>query len=488
MISKTMVVNYYKCPRLFWLKYKTDKANDVIGSNKDYNAKKVEQVFLELYAQELVRVDKMKSFERIKVTENLINQGHQYITQATFAFNDLTCMVDLLEIQNNRVKIYEIKAVSDNDKEEAQEVHLLDLAFQRYILESLNFDVIESSVVYLNHAYILGEEIDHENLFVEIPLKDDDYDYYRSLTLDIVRNIQSIHEEPEQERIKYCKQCTEYEKNCFVFKRKTILDISGIKHKQVNSLLSKGKIHLEDLLSQISKDELSEKQYEIVEDYLNQKDEFLPEAFQLLDDLTYPCAYLDFETIQLAVPEFKGTKVYTQIPMQFALVVKDSEAGQESFYEYLAENNNEYLNEIASQLVTHIPEGSMIVAHNHSFEKGVIKLLADLFPNYSHHLMSFGWFDTRDLFSRKVYRNGNLLGSTSIKKVVPSVLGEALNDYAKYQFIKNGEDAMNELINLHETGHCDQTIRHELLDYCKSDVTNMVKLIKHVQQRKIIGR
>jgi hypothetical protein len=487
MISKTMVLNYFQCPRLYWLKYKTDKASNDIGTNKMYNAKKVEHAFLKAFESELVIVDKTNTLDQVKVTQDFIDQGHNYISQATFVFNDLTCMVDLLEIKDNRVKIYEIKAVSDKDNKEVKEVHWLDLTFQKYVLESLAFDVLETNVVYLNHDYTLGDEIDHKNLFVTIPLEDNEYHHYRSLVLNTVCNIQSIQEKPEQQKIKYCKECTENKKNCFVFESKTVLDISGINFKRVNSLMAKGKVYLEDATFHVRKDELSETDYEIVQDYLNQRDEFFPEAFKNLDKLTYPCAYLDFETIQLAVPEFKGTKVYNQVPMQFALIVKDSEQGEEFFYEYLAQNNTNYLFEIASLLVTHIPEGAMIVAHNHSFEKGIIKLLASLFSDYSDHLLSFSWFDTMSLFKREVYRNGNLLGSKSIKTIVPAILGEALNDYAKYHFIKNGEDAMNELIKLHETGSCDQVIRHELLDYCKSDVTNMVKLVKHVQQRKLIG-
>jgi hypothetical protein len=129
----------------------------------------------------------------------------------------------------------------------------------------------------------------------------------------------------------------------------------------------------------------------------------------------------------------------------------------------------------------------MVVSHNVSFEQGIIKLLSKLYPKYKDHLMSFSWFDTRDLFKRGVYRNGNLLGTTSMKTIVPVVLGEEMNDYSKYQFIKNGEDAMNELIKLHQTGYCDETIRTELLDYCKSDVTNMVRLLEYVSERSIRG-
>jgi len=488
MISKTMVVNHYLCPRLYWLKYRSSSASNELASQKMYNALKVERTFIESFGGETVGVDSTLDLnQKIAKTKNLIDQGHHLITQATFAFNGLSCMVDLLEVHDNKVNLYEIKAVSTKENPEGKDVHLLDLAFQKYILEGLKYIVEEASLVYLKSGYVLDKELDYDELFDLIKLEDQEYEEYKDKIIEIIKDIKSLSIEPDPIKVDFCKNCSEFNKNCFVYDKKTILDISGIKIKRINSLMTKGKLFLDDSTFQISADELSSKQYEMVQDYLNQKDEFLPEAFQLLNKITYPLAFLDFETIQLAIPEFDGTKVYSQIPMQFALLTKEDIHSEGQYHEYLGSNKNNYLLDIADLLVKLIPEKAMVVAHNASFEQGVIKLLSTIYPKYEDHLMSFSWFDTRDLFERDVYRNGNLLGTTSMKKIVPVVLGEEMNDYSKYQFIKNGEDAMNELIKLHQTGYCDETIRKELLDYCKSDVTNMVRLLEYVSERSIRG-
>ena len=60
-------------------------------------------------------------------------------------------------------------------------------------------------------------------------------------------------------------------------------------------------------------------------------------ATRALRKLDYPMAYLDFETIGLAVPEFIGTHPYEPWPFQFSIHVEEH-AGHIRHAEYLAPN------------------------------------------------------------------------------------------------------------------------------------------------------
>jgi Domain of unknown function(DUF2779) len=55
-----------------------------------------------------------------------------------------------------------------------------------------------------------------------------------------------------------------------------------------------------------------------------------------LETLIYPVAYLDFETINPAIPRFAGTHPYQQIPFQWSAHVQQRPGAEPEHYEFLA--------------------------------------------------------------------------------------------------------------------------------------------------------
>ena len=61
----------------------------------------------------------------------------------------------------------------------------------------------------------------------------------------------------------------------------------------------------------------------------------------ILDSLKYPLYFIDYESIQPAIPVYDGTKPYQQIPFQYSLhIIKEKEAPLEH-KEFLADINDE---------------------------------------------------------------------------------------------------------------------------------------------------
>ena len=57
---------------------------------------------------------------------------------------------------------------------------------------------------------------------------------------------------------------------------------------------------------------------------------------EFLDTIRAPVHYLDFETINPAVPLFDGVRPYQKVPFQFSLHIRDQRTGMRH-YSYLAE-------------------------------------------------------------------------------------------------------------------------------------------------------
>ena len=98
---------------------------------------------------------------------------------------------------------------------------------------------------------------------------------------------------------------------------------------------------------------------------------------EFMKNLYYPIYFLDFETMQPAIPEFDNSKPYQQIPFQYSLHYIEKENGELFHKEFLAESGTDPRRKLAEQLVKDIPKDVCVTAYNMMFEKGRIKELTE---------------------------------------------------------------------------------------------------------------
>jgi hypothetical protein len=199
-----------------------------------------------------------------------------------------------------------------------------------------------------------------------------------------------------------------------------------------------------------------------------------------LENLTYPIYHLDFETYQQAIPEYKGIKPFEQIPFQYSLHI-EYEDGTLIHKEYLSQDSIDSRYELAQKLCGDIPSDVTVLAYNMSFEKGVIKRLANLFPELSQHLLAINenMQDLMTPFQKKWYVTPSMQGSYSIKYVLPALVPEFEKAYKELEGVQNGSQAMNAFANLSKLSDEEkQKMRTSLLEYCKLDTLAMVKILE----------
>jgi hypothetical protein len=193
--------------------------------------------------------------------------------------------------------------------------------------------------------------------------------------------------------------------------------------------------------------------------------------------LRYPLAYLDFETIGLAVPEFIGTHPYEQWPFQWSLHVEES-AQTVRHAEFLALEQPGDLRPLATALLAAVPDAGPVFAYNAVFERGVLERMAERLPAVANAL--------RDLAARLVdllpivraaYYHRDMKGSWSIKAVLPTIAPEL--DYARLTEVREGDSAQRAFLEIRggrtSARRCAQ-LREALLRYCERDTWGLVVL------------
>jgi hypothetical protein len=216
---------------------------------------------------------------------------------------------------------------------------------------------------------------------------------------------------------------------------------------------------------------------------MDKTDHINPAGIQaFLDTVTYPLYFLDFESMQPAVPIYPNSKPYLQICFQYSLHYIEHEGGELKHTAFLAESNGQDpRRELAESLCRDIPRNACIMAYNDPFEKTRIKEMASIFPDLADHLMNIHShiIDLLIPFREGNYYRPNMGGSFSIKVVLPSLFPNdpELDYHHLSELVQNGGDAMTIFPKMKDM-HPDeeQKARQALLEYCKLDTYAMVKI------------
>jgi hypothetical protein len=198
----------------------------------------------------------------------------------------------------------------------------------------------------------------------------------------------------------------------------------------------------------------------------------------------FPAFFLDFETINLAVPVWKGTRPYQQIPFQFSLhrVRKDGRLDDQAFLDLSGSDPSQKL---AEALVRACEESGPVYVYNASFESRVIRELAGRFPRLKTPLMRIvGRMVDLLPIAQKHYYHPDMQGSWSIKAVLPTIVPDLA--YDNLEGVQDGsmaQTAFLEAIQPETSRSRRDEIRSELLDYCGLDTYSMVRIWQHFAGR-----
>lgn len=221
-----------------------------------------------------------------------------------------------------------------------------------------------------------------------------------------------------------------------------------------------------------------------------------------LKQLEYPIYHLDFETMPCPVPRFRGEWPYIQSPFEFSLHI-EREPGvcdkEKDNIVFLAKTHEDERKNMIQEMLKYMdPNKGTLFAQNVAFEKGRIKELAGMFPEYKHDLMKLydRGFDLLWLVNTnsKMYEelgfdeeraktfnfyDKRLSGSFSIKKTLPVFSDLSYDNLV----VKNGTEAIVEYANYEKMSKEEFALKYQaLIIYCKQDTWAMVEILNALRE------
>lgn len=221
-----------------------------------------------------------------------------------------------------------------------------------------------------------------------------------------------------------------------------------------------------------------------------------------LKQLEYPIYHLDFETMPCPVPRFRGEWPYIQSPFEFSLHI-EREPGvcdkDKDNIVFLAKTHKDEREDMIKLMLKYMdPNKGTLFAQNVAFEKGRIKELAGMFPEYRKDLMKLydRGFDLLWLVNTnsKMYEelgfdeersktfnfyDKRLSGSFSIKKTLPVFSDLSYDNLV----VKNGTEAIVEYANYEKMSKEEFDLKYQaLIIYCKQDTWAMVEILNALRE------
>lgn len=499
-----------------------DQENDEEEQLQDYAGETIaDGIETGKYAQEYFqRKYRCFNFETSNIiNSNLLLNSNEYdvFFEPRFEYDGCVTKCDILKRNGDAWDLIEVKAVTWAKKE-----HMIDLLYQYDILTKCGFKIANIYIMHLNNQYLLKDKLDLDELFFAYDNfwkssagANKSFNLYESVKQELIDNnlskqYQSIRKilnyNTEEEAFSLLKEkyCDEEQKNyCYhIFPYfdpfNTIFQLYRMrKTKKALWFYEHDLFSLKDerLLSFVLENKLHLRQYDVANN--GEKPVDLNALNQLKTELKkyhYPVYMYDFETMKSAVPKFKNTRSYQQIPFQYSVHILlspdfDFVSNKDiAHYQFLADGEGDprelLAKNLAIDLTKRYPIGTY-VAYNKSFEKSVLKSLIFNFKQYKDELTVIfnKTIDLQDFFKDfKIYKS-DFAGSLSIKKTLPAF--DASFSYQDLK-IKKGDMASEAFRRRVENNISlslwNKSFRDNMLDYCTRDTLGMVVLFWHVKK------
>lgn len=419
-----------------------------------------------------------KMVESVGKTLKFIFQGESIIYEATFQYNNVLAALDILVKDEEGWKAYEVKSST-----KVSDTYIKDAAIQYYTITNSGIDLKDISIVHINNQYTREGALDIYQLFTIESVYDQVLEFLPRIPNE-VRRLKNVIESPEVPNVDIGNHCSDpydcdFRGTCWKhIPDYSIFNISRLNKDKKFDLYDQGVITLDEI--DLGQMDLNPNQVLQVQSEINGTSHIdSDEIRNFTNGLKYPLYYLDFETIGPPVPKYYGSRPYQQLVFQYSLHIQEAPTSELEHCEYLADPSQDPRIGFIKQLIHDCGSSGDILVYNIGFEKGKLKDLIDVFPEYSNELLGIvnRLKDLMIPFQQKWYYTPEMRGSYSIKYVLPALVPElSYNDLD----IKEGGAASNtflSMVNGTFEGDVEET-RRQLLEYCELDTFAMVKILE----------
>lgn len=485
-LSKSKLIAYRQCPKRLWLEiHRPDLRADSAATEASFAVgNTVGDIARQLYdpQEKGVLLDaQQEGFDTVFKRSAELLDSDQPIFEAGFAIDGALAFADVMmpgEIGGKRVwHMIEVKSSTS-----VKDYHRDDTAIQAYIARQSGVPLASIALAHIDSDFVYPGGGDYSGLLKECDMTE--AAFARAVEVrEWIAAAQAVAKLPAAPEITTGEQCGTpfacgFYDHCAAQEPQAEQPVYWLPRIQSSTLREYIAAHPALELRDTPDDLLNELQRRVKHCTLTDSVYFDAErAAAALADYSLPAYFLDFESIQFAVPQWAGTRPYQQLCFQFSLHVLNKHGTLDS-HAFLDLSGDDPSREFAQALIKACGDSGPVYVYNAGFEGARINELAERYPEFSAKLLAIKQ-RLVDLLpiTRAHYYHPSQQGSWSIKAVLPAVAPDL--SYEALDGVQNGGMAMDAyLAAIHPDTSPERKaeIEKQLLAYCGLDTFAMVRL------------
>lgn len=474
-LSKSRLMMFRQCPKRLWL---YAHRRDVQEFSEETETRFQIGFQVGALAQTLhpngILIDTADAAEALEWTQQALNaHPDRPVFEAAFARNDVLVRADVVLPEDGGYRLREVKASTSVKPE-----HYPDGAIQSWVVQgSMALTGVE--IAHVDNTFVYPGGGDYRGLLKAQVLDAALVDLLPQIPAWVAQARATLagpepdiapgdhcttpYECPFQHHCKADEVPPDYPLNC----------LPRLQGKRFTDLVEQG---ITDVRAIPSDYPLTRRQAWVVRVIQSGQAERDPEAARRLQSFGYPRYYLDFETFQVAVPLWPGTRPYQQLPVQWSCHVET--AGQALRHgQFIADGLDDPRRAFAEQLLATVGETGPVFVYNRSFEVGRLQELAQGNPDLAPGLMALiaRVVDLKTL-TEQFYCHPAMKGRWSLKAVLPTVAPELAYDDLAIGDGAAASEAWQEIYHPETSEARRATLYTELSQYCARDTLALVRL------------
>ena len=489
IISKSKYLYGLQCKKYFW--YQVNARDQVPGP--DFSTMFIfrQGIMVGNFAKRLypegIDLGKIRDIgsQLLKTIELL--EERRPLFEASCSSNKVYSRADILvPVEKGQWDIIEVKSST-----QVKEVNINDVSFQKYCFEKAGIRIRRCYLLNINNQYFREKEIDPKGLFRknDITVEVEEFLVVIEGRIEEMLEIAAGEDPPETPIGRHCSNpysCPLKEKCWEFLPDDHVFSLWGKKDRAIE-LYREGILSVKDIIDPSGLDLKQQIQVECVKTGRPKIDKSKISKF--LSRLKYPLYFFDFETLSAAMPIYEGTKPFQQIPFQYSIHIIDSPDDNSKHHDFLAEGTGDPRKELLANLRQHLGEEGSILVYYEFFEKGVLRELAEAFPENKKWINAVidRIEDLYQPFKDFDYYHPSQRGSASIKNVLPAITdlsykgmdiadGQSASVY--FLYICGNYDVYEKCPSDEEV----KRIRKALIDYCRMDTGGMIHMLRALRK------
>ena len=480
-LSKSKLLAFRQCPKRLWLEVHQPQLREDSGATQASFATghQVGDIARQLYdpRQQGQLIDpQTEGFDAAFARTQQLLQRHQPIFEAGFRAEGALAFADVLLPVGKKWRMVEVKSSTS-----VKDYHRDDVAVQAFVARACGVPLQSIALAHIDNRWTYPGGGDYQGLLVEEDLTEEAF----ARTEEVrgwIAEAQAIVARNEAPPVATGGQCwAPYECGFLAHCQSALPQAEHPVHwlpRPGNAIKAHIEEHGTRELRDLPDSLLNPAQQRVKAATLSGQTFFDQRATaQALAAHRLPAFFIDFETIQFAVPLWPGTRPYQQIPFQFS-AHRLGRTGRITHQHFLDLSGSNPSLAFAQALIAACGKRGPVFVYNAAFEATRIRELAERHPPLAPALQALNE-RVVDLLpiARQHYYHPRQQGSWSIKAVLPALCPDLR--YEDLDGVQDGGAAQQAYLEAiapatHATRKAE--LERQLLAYCHLDTWAMVRL------------